>query len=156
MLHCCGHGAIPLQFSTAGTVERFLYNFLTTRAVERFLYHFLNVCHFYRGLGACKPSSVESRAGMCSVPVGPQSCRPACKATLWVSLCAMEKPPEPSSWVSTIITCLCRGGTVSTVQSWPRVDTTLYDSWQSHRTCIQRSLCLFSTMTTSPAQPLVR
>ena len=60
-----------------------------------------------------------------SLPSGPQSCNPEWSERRCVSLCAIEKPPDPSSCVSTIITCRCRGGTASAVHSSPLVETTL-------------------------------
>lgn len=55
--------------------------------------------------GACKPWTF-SIGGQCVAPGGPQSCRPRELAKRWVRRWAMLKPPLPSNWVNTIITCL--------------------------------------------------
>ena len=65
----------------------------------------MKVC-LYNGLGLCSPSSLVSRCGMWWVPGGPQSWSPEWRESRCVRRWAMEKPPEPSNWVSTIITCL--------------------------------------------------
>lgn len=55
--------------------------------------------------GACKPCTA-SIDGQCVAPGGPQSCKLRELAKRCVKRCAMLKPPLPSNWVSTIITCL--------------------------------------------------
>lgn len=57
--------------------------------------------------GACKPCTL-SMEGQCVAPGGPQSCKPRELAKRCVSRWAMLKPPLPSNWVRTMITCLWR------------------------------------------------
>ena len=131
------------------------------------------------GLGAWRPYMKRSIGGTWLVPNGPQSCRPDEYETRCVKRCAMEKPPAPSNWVNTIITCLVLywikyhfrlfitkkqmewtnlwfGGIESTVLNVDRVETTLALSVQSQITWTHRSWKRFSIITTKPAQPFVK
>lgn len=56
--------------------------------------------------GEWSPSTWGSISGQWHAFGGPQSCRPSEFARRWVKRWAIEKPPLPSNWVSTIITCL--------------------------------------------------